>query len=75
MTVLNYTPEDTDYKFYVLGETYLTCILDQIKEKWGDVDFSCIEIEPENIHTRCLGYDLYDSSDYDDYLVVTYTPM
>lgn len=75
MTIVNYTPEDTENTFYVLGETDLDCIMYLIKEKWGDVDFGYITVEPEHIHTCCLTYDLYDSSDWNDYLVVTYTPI
>lgn len=36
----------------------------------GSVDLSKIEITTEYIHTRCIGYDLYDSGDYDLYIIL-----
>tara|TARA_R110002020_G_scaffold86013_1_gene212191 strand:+ start:350 stop:574 length:225 start_codon:yes stop_codon:yes gene_type:complete len=73
MTIVNYTPTDTDTTMYILGEAPLSEIIEKSKDKWGsDIDFDDIEISSEYIHTRCLGYDLYDSSDYDEYIVVTY---
>lgn len=69
----DYTPTDDDTTIYILGESPLSEIIARSKEKWGDdINFDAIEISSEYIHTRCLTYDLYDSSDYDEYIVVTY---
>lgn len=73
MAIENYTPVDTDDTLYLLENTTLSVMLDAIKEKWGDVDFDNIRVDPQYIHTRCLGYDLYDASDFDNYLVITLT--
>lgn len=68
----SFTPKDTETTFYILGESSLSNIIDLVKEKWGeDTDLDDVTIESEYIHTRCINYDLYDSSDYDEYIVVT----
>lgn len=72
MSETNYTPEDTDNTIYILDGCSIQQILRAIKDKWGDVDLNDVQIESTYIHTRCLGYDLYDSSDYDNYIEVTY---
>lgn len=37
----------------------------------GNRRYSEFEITSEYIHTSCLGYDLYDSSDYTHFIVIT----
>lgn len=74
MAIENYTPEDSANTMYILESCSLQNIIYSVKNKWGDVELDEIEIESSYIHTRCLGYDLYDSSDYDNYIEVTYTP-
>lgn len=71
MAIVNHEPVDTDDTLYILENTTLSVMLDAIKEKWGDVNFDDVTINAQYIHTRCLGYDLYDASDYDNYLVIT----
>lgn len=71
--VENYTPEDSQETIYILEGCSLQTIIDKVKDKWGDIELDEVQIEPSYIHTRCLGYDLYDSSDYDNYLEITYT--
>ncbi len=68
----NYTPTSTKDTLYILREVSLSDLLSTVKEKWGvDVNLEDIEISSEFIHTRCLGYDLHDHSDWDEYLVIT----
>lgn len=73
MAIENYTPVDTNDTIYLLDTASLTDIINAVHEKWGDVDFDNIRVDPQYIHTRCLGYDLYDASDFDNYLVITLT--
>jgi hypothetical protein len=46
--------------------------LDIAKRKWGEnIGLEDITIAAEYIHTDCLGYDGFDRSDWDNYLVIT----
>ncbi|UUW39714.1 hypothetical protein VP14_027 [Vibrio phage VPMCC14] len=69
-----FKPMDTDDTIYILDGISLKDLINTVKSKWGVVDMKYIDIESEYIHTRCLSYDLYDCSDYDEYLVITYNP-
>lgn len=53
------------------GDKSLSDIIDFAKEKWPDKDFSEITIDSENHHQYCIHYDLHDSSDYVQYLVLS----
>ena len=72
MSKTNY-PQNDDNTIYIDSETNpsLQEILDAAREKWPDIDFKDLNINSEYIHTRCIGYDLYDSNDYDNYIVIT----
>lgn len=53
---------------YTLSEIFEKC-----KEYFGEsTSLDNIEITSEKIHTDCIYYDLYDSSDYTDYIVCTF---
>lgn len=70
-----FEPDDTDNTFYMRGYydgLPLSEILEQTKEKWPNASFDDVNIASEYIQTRCIGYDLYDPSDYDCFLVITY---
>jgi hypothetical protein len=69
----HYRPDDDENTIFIEGSfgVSLKEIQDRIHEKWGCVDPDKIIIEPRHIHTDCLGYDSYDSSDYTDYLMIT----
>lgn len=70
---MDYTPENTEDTLYILKEIPMSEVLKLIKGKWGfDVNLENIRIESDYIHTRCLTYDLYDPSDYDEYIVITH---
>jgi hypothetical protein len=71
-TERNYIPEDSETTIYILGNCSLLEIIDKVKEKWGNVNLDDVDIQPSYIHTRCLTYDLYDPSDYDNYIEVYY---
>jgi hypothetical protein len=57
---------------YIRGTT---CPLNEIMEEsikhFGpNVSLSDLSIGREHFHARCIGYDLYDPSDYDDYITI-----
>jgi len=63
-------PEDTATKIYIPGDCDMETILERIQAKWPGTNLSNITIEPDYIHTTCLGYDLYDPSDYTNFLII-----
>ena len=68
-----YTPESTPNKLYYLAndETSLASLMDIARAHFGSPFEPCdYIISSEYIHTRCIGYDLYDPTDYDNYIVV-----
>ncbi len=72
--IKDFWPDDTDDTVYFAGSVGLRDIIDMIQSKWPNADQSEIDITSEYIHTSCLTYDRYDSSDYTEFVVVTYTP-
>lgn len=55
-----------DYKELPLSE-----ILDRARAHFGaDVSLEDLTIGAEHIHTQCLGYDRYDSGDYEEFIVL-----
>lgn len=74
MAPINKDPENTPEVLYLLSGTSksIADLLSEVKNHFGaDVNLDDLLIESEYIHTRCLTYDLFDPTDYDDYLVVT----
>lgn len=70
--IKEFWPDNDDKTMYLTGEYSLACILELIKEKWGEeVDMDKIHINSEYIHTNALGYDRYDPSDYTEFTVIT----
>lgn len=74
----SFTPDDTDSEFY-LESNYstqrLSYIIETAKAKWGDdIDLDDLLIEPEYIHTACLGHDRYDPGDWTRFLRIEYSP-
>ena len=67
----DFIPSDTENSFYVLTGATIGDIVEAANHKWGDISIDDLNIEAEYVHCRCLGYDLYDSADYDNYLCVT----
>lgn len=69
---MDFTPDNDEDTFYILAnsEIYLEDMIDQIKEYFGTEDLGTLLISSEYIHARCITYDLYDSDDYDNYIVV-----
>lgn len=70
---IDYRPQDTETTIYLLSspDWDLRAIMDMVERKWGITHlYDQVTIRAEYIHVRCIGYDLYDSSDYDNYLVI-----
>lgn len=71
----SFQPDDTDTEFYLASYSPLQLgyILELAREKWGqDIDIDEIVMQPEHIHTDCLGYDRYDPGDYTNFIRVEY---
>ncbi|QDJ96270.1 hypothetical protein Xoosp13_83 [Xanthomonas phage Xoo-sp13] len=68
-----FSPDNTENTLYIEignGEKSADALTESIHEHFGDIG-NAYSISAEKIHTRCLGYDLYDSSDYDMFLIIT----
>lgn len=70
-------PENTETSLYIncgIGSYPFDFLymMDSIKSHFGEeISLEELDITAEHINTRCIGYDLYDSSDYDNYIVIT----
>lgn len=67
-------PEDTDTELYIpsYSNTSLADLIEKAKKHFGeDVSLEDLEIGSEYIHTNCITYDLFDSSDWTDFVVIT----
>lgn len=69
-----YYPENTSTTLYIrnsFNDYSLAELLEQAKDHFpGVIDLEQLTIRSEKIHCRCLTYDLYDSSDWDDYIII-----
>ena len=64
--------EKTIYFSSGCGQESLQYIIDRAREHFGyDVSLDDLSIEAEYRHVRCIGYDLYDAGDYQNYIVIT----
>jgi hypothetical protein len=73
--IRDFQPDDTETELYIFsprcgGGPTLEELLQRIKDKWPDARPESLTFSSQSIQTRCLGYDLYDSGDYDDFIVV-----
>lgn len=66
-------PQDNENTIYLEdnGGISMDQINKAIEEKWPGVNPAMIEISAEHRHVTCLTYDLYDPTDYQDYIVIT----
>ena len=72
--IKNFWPQNTNETIYIERNLTLSEIIDVCKEHFGDkFDEEKIKISSEYIHTNCITYDLYDSSDYTNFIVVELT--
>ena len=66
----NCFPVDTENTMWVQSGKQIKDLIELAQEKWPDVKFEDISIESVHHHQYCIHYDLHDSSDYVDYLVL-----
>lgn len=75
--IKTFWPDDTDTAMYIqtspFGAPTLWVLLNRIQDKWPGASTENITIEPIELHTDCLGYDLYDAGDHTDFLLITKT--
>jgi hypothetical protein len=71
--IRDYWPDNTDTELFVESATApsLEDLIALAKEKWPNSSLDNVVVSGQEIHTRCLTYDMYDSSDYDDFIVLT----
>lgn len=65
-----YWPDNDEDTIYLRGPIELQDILETIQSKWPGCPMNEIEIEAEHINTDCIGFDVYDPSDYTDFIVI-----
>ena len=66
-------PVDTENDMWLCGNCSISLadIIEKAQEKWHGVSLEDIELKAVNHHEYCVGYDLYDSSDYVQYIYVS----
>ena len=73
--IKDFWPDDDANTMYRLsGNDSLQEIIELAQEKWPGSSLEDITVSAEKIHTSCLTYDLYDPSDYTDFVIITYHP-
>lgn len=71
--IRTYWPDDDDNTIYIESGTCPTLadIQARIDEKWPGASAANIEFGSEEINTDCLGYDMYDPSDWTNFIIIT----
>lgn len=70
--IKNFAPNDTVNDLWIWGEMDMEELMQSITDYFGeDAKLSDFKITPEYIQTSCIGYDLYDPSDYSNFLHIT----
>lgn len=80
-TIRCFQPDSNHETLYIQADWWakdLTDILAAAQKHFAeygheDLKFEDLAIVPQHIHTRCLGYDRYDSMDYENFLLITLT--
>jgi len=76
-TIRTFWPDDTETKIHIQSDfssITLAELLEKIEDNWPGASAENIKISVEKIHTDCLGYDLYDPSDYTDFIIIERVP-
>ena len=73
--IRTYWPDDTEITMYIDASTNPTLaeLTAKIEEKWPGTSAENIRIDCQEIQTDCLGYDLYDSMDHTNFIIITKT--
>jgi hypothetical protein len=72
--ITDYWPDDGPDHFWLTSsrQSSIAAIIEMAKERWGqDIDLNDISIESEEIHTSCITYDLYNPSDWTDFIKIS----
>jgi hypothetical protein len=71
-SITNFWPDDTDDMLYIQDSYGISLIeiISKATEKWPGVRLDDLEISAEYIHTHCIYYDLHDSGDYTNFIVI-----
>jgi hypothetical protein len=69
--IRSYWPDDTEVEMWIAGEVPLSELLEKIRTHFGAIDLSKLTIESAYVHTDCLYYDKYDSSDYTKFIHIS----
>lgn len=70
-SIKDFWPDDTPTEMYLMsGGHTIQDLIDLAKEKWPNANFEDISISSQKIHTQCLTHDVYDGSDYTDFLIL-----
>lgn len=70
--IKDYWPDDTEDTIYITGIISIAEVIEKATAKFGNMDLSKLLVMTDNIHTSCLTYDLYDSSDYTLFTIIQY---
>lgn len=72
--IQDFWPDDTETQIYIVAswDNSLADMLELAQEKWPGATLDNVSVSAEKIHTSCLTYDLYDASDYTDFVVLTH---
>jgi hypothetical protein len=68
--IKGFYPDDDADTMWISRATPLSEIIQKIEEKWPGATLDQIWIDADYVQTSHIGYDLYDPTDYDTYLVV-----
>jgi hypothetical protein len=69
--VQHFWPDDTDDTIYTRDAHSIAYIVELVQAKWPGVSLENVTITSEYINTRYITYDIYDPSDYDEFIVIT----
>lgn len=64
-------PQDDEHTIFLHEECTLSDMLDAVKRKWPNAHLKDVQISARHIQTSTRNYDLYDSGDYDTFIVLT----
>ena len=69
--IRDFWPDDTDTTMYIESNSItLNDLIRKAQDKWPGIDLNDIAITSEEIHTQCIGYDMYDPFDYTNFIVL-----
>jgi hypothetical protein len=70
-----YPVDDENTMWIQTSEITLAEIVGAYKSKWPDAEFYEISVTPYHHHQYSIYYDLHDSSDYVDYIILSRDPV